>query len=65
MLGADTCWSAQRAVVEEAIRGVVTAAAHSSSGVSMEVGLSLFLKVGSRGLEGDRKGTRLVNVGLN
>lgn len=42
----------------------MTAAAHSSSAVSVEVGLSLFLKVGSRGLEGDRKGTRLVNVRL-
>lgn len=62
---AVTCWSAQRAVVEEAIRGVVTAAAHRCSAVSVEVGLTLFLKVGSRGLEEDRKGTWLVKVGLN
>lgn len=43
----------------------MTAAAHSSSAVSEEVGLALFLKVGSRGLKGARKGTRLFKVGLN
>lgn len=30
-------------------------AAHRSSAVPVEVGLTLFLKVGSRGLEEDRK----------
>lgn len=59
-----TCWSAQGAIVEEAIRGVVAAAAHSGSAVSVEVGLTLFLKVGSRGLEGCGKGTRLFKRGL-
>lgn len=54
-----TCWRTQGAIVEEAIRGVVAAAAHSSSAVSEELGLALFLKVGSRGLKGARKGTRL------
>ncbi len=42
----------------------MAAAAHSGSAVSVEVGLTLFLKVGSRGLEEDRKGTRLVKVRL-
>lgn len=51
-----TCWSAQGAVVEEAIGGVVAAAAHRGSAVSVVVGLALFLKVGSRGLEEDRQG---------
>ncbi len=37
----------------------MAAAAHSSSAVSEEVGLTLFLKVGSRGLDEDRKGTGL------
>lgn len=54
-----TCWSTQRAVVEEAIGRVVTATAHSSSSISVQVGLTLFLKVGSRGLGGGEwKGTR-------
>ena len=60
MIYAVTCWSAQGAVVEEAIRRVVAAAAHSGSAVSVVVGLTLFFKVGSRGLEEDRKGTTLV-----
>ncbi|KAG7227233.1 hypothetical protein INR49_013893 [Caranx melampygus] len=47
------------AVVEETIRGVVAAAAHSSSAVSVVVGLTLFVKVGSRGLREDREGTIL------
>lgn len=42
----------------------MAAAAHSGSAVSVEVGLTLFLKVGSRGLEEDRKRTRLVEVRL-
>lgn len=33
----------------------MTAAAHGRSAVSVEVGLTLFLKVGSRGLEEDRE----------
>lgn len=45
-----TCWSTQGAVVEEAIGGIMTATAHSSSAISVEVGLTLFLKVGCRGL---------------
>lgn len=35
----------------------MAAAAHRGSAVSVVVGLTLFLKVGSRGLEEDRKGT--------
>lgn len=54
-----TCRSTQRAVVEEAIGGVVTATAHSSSSISVHVGFTLFLEVGSRGLKGERKGTWL------
>lgn len=46
-----TCRSTQGAVVEEAIGRIVTTAAHSGSAVFVEVGLALFLKVGSRGLE--------------
>lgn len=49
--GAVTCRSTQGAVVEEAIGRIVTTAAHSGSAVFVEVGLALFLKVGSRGLE--------------
>lgn len=52
-----TCWSAQRAVVEETIRRVVAAAAYSSSAVSVMMGLTLFVKVGSRGLWEDREKT--------
>lgn len=33
----------------------MAAAAHSSSAVPVEVGLTLFLKVGSRGLEEDKE----------
>lgn len=42
----------------------MAAAAHSGSAVSVEVGLTLFFKIGSRGLEEDRKGASLVKVGL-
>lgn len=41
----------------------MAASAHSASAVSVVVGLTLFVKVGSRGLEEDRKGTNLVKSG--
>lgn len=40
----------------------MAAATHSGSAVSVELGLTLFIKVGSRGLE-DRKKAKLVKVG--
>lgn len=41
----------------------MAAAAHRGSAVSVEVGLTLFLKVGSRGLGEDRKGDKVSQSG--
>lgn len=57
-----TCWSTQGAVVEETIGRIVAAAAHSSSAVSVVLRLTLFVKVGSRGLGEHRKETMLVRL---
>lgn len=46
-----TCWSAQGAIVEEAIGRVVAAAAHSIFAFPVVVGLALFIERGSSGLE--------------
>lgn len=41
----------------------MAAAAHSGSAVSVVVGVTLFVKVGSRGLEMEGNRTKLVKVG--